>query len=265
MLKFEQHLVLGGGLIKVFSPTIEYYIDIVRKGNLYFVKMNHAWWQYLAGKKFWLSRYHKLHDKELISEVKDIIKNIDKSDIVMAVSDVGPLEHIGKFKKKQLELEEVMIRHMPDNYQPHFGCIWKKYVLQKKISKFFNCINDYEVIVVGLEHLKEVETTLKFSNFLFHQIYITSSKNNERQKVLDDLLNIADKPGKKIFLIQAGELFATWLVYHLRYKTKNDQCSFIDIGRAIDAFCPTRKVSQEMKKTGVFTDFKHQLWMSRKI
>jgi hypothetical protein len=261
MLKNDYHFILGGGLVKVFSPKVEYYIDIIKNKNLYFIKMNHAWWQLLAGKEFWKVKFKKCHDKELIDEVKEIIKNIDKTDIVLAVNDDDPYQTNKKIHK---ELNEIIIKSIPENYQPHFGWIWKKYVLNKTIDKFFDHIKNNEVIVVGFDHLKELETTLKFTNFNFYQLFFDSSRNEKRLEVLDDLLKIVNVSGKKCVLIQAGELFSSWLVYNLRFKTTNQECSFIDMGRSLDKFCPNRIYSDDIKKFDL-SDFKNQAWMSRKI
>ena len=169
MLKIEQYFFLDGGLVKVFAPKVEHYIDIIKNKNLYFMKMSHAWWQLLAGKQFWKSKFKKDHDEELIDEVKEIIKNIDKTDIILAVNTKDIFQNIGI--KNYKELEEIIIKSIPENYQPHFGGIWKKYVLNKTISKFFDHIKNNEVIVIGFDHLKELKITLEFLNFNFYQFF----------------------------------------------------------------------------------------------
>jgi hypothetical protein len=261
MLKIEHNFVLRGGIVKVFAPKVEYYIDIIKNKNLHFIKMNHAWWQLLAGKQFWESKFKKHHDKELIDEVKEIIKNIDKTDIILAVNDDDPYQ---TNKKIHEELEEIIIKSIPEKYQPHFGGIWKKYVLDKTISKFFDHIKNNEVIVVGFDHLKELKITLEFPNFNFYQLFFDSSRNEKRLEVMNDILKIVNAHGKKYVLIQAGELFSAWLVYNLRFKTTNQECSFIDMGRSIDKFCPNRTYTGDVKKFNL-VDFKQQLWMGRKI
>ena len=264
MLKTEEYFLLDGGIVKVFAPRVEYYIDIAKNKNLYFVKMNHAWWQLLAGRNFWKVRYEKNHDKELIDEVKNIIKNIDKTDIILAVSTIDPFQNVKKNKRKYEELEEVILKSIPDNYQPHYGSIWKRYVNNKTINKFFDHIKNHEIIVVGLNHLKELKNTLEFSNFNFFELFFDSSKNEKRIQVLEEILKIVNISGKKYVLIQAGELFSTWLIYNLRIKTTNNDCSFIDMGRSIDKFCPNRTYDGDIKKFN-FIDFKQQAWMNKKI
>ena len=37
MLEIEQSFFLDGGLVKVFAPKVEYYIDIIKNKNLYFI------------------------------------------------------------------------------------------------------------------------------------------------------------------------------------------------------------------------------------
>lgn len=259
MLKVEQYFLLDGGLVKVFAPKVEHYIDIIKNKNLYFTKMNHAWWQLLAGKNFWKLKFEKDHDEELIDEVKKIIKTIDKTDIILAVNTKTP--YLDRGIKNHKELEKVIIESIPEKYQPHFGGIWKRYVLNKTISKFFDHIKNNEIIVVGLDHLKELKTTLELPNFNFYQLFFDSSRNEKRLKVLDDILKIVNVYGKKCVLIQAGELFSAWLVYNLRFKTTNQECSFIDMGRSIDKFCPNRTYSDDIKKFN-FIDFKDQIWMN---
>lgn len=264
MLKVEDHIMLGGGLVKVFVPKVNYYINLLQNNNLYFFKMNHAWWQYLAGMRFWIAQYNKYHDKELMEEVKSIIGNIHETDIIMAVSNIGPLYDIGKNKKRDTILEKIILQYMPKNYQPHFGGIWKKYSLDKSINKFFESVKNFQITVVGFEHLQELKQSLNFDNFNFYKLSYDSSRNEKRHKVLSDLLEIANSNNyRKVFLIQAGELFATWLVYHLRKNVSNHVCSFVDMGRALDMFCPNRTFHEDIRKFG-FYDFKKQLWMGRK-
>ena len=261
MLKNEQFFFLDGVLIKVFAPKVEYYIDTIKNKNLYFIKMNHGWWEFLQNERSRKSRFKKFHDKELIVEVKEIIKSIDKTDIILGVNTKNPNKN--KSIKNKKELEKIIIKSIPENYQPHFGSNWKKYVLDETISKFFNHIKNNEVIVVGFDHLKELKTTLEFPNFIFYKLFFNSSKNKKRLGVLDDLLKIVNVPGKKCVLIQAGELFSAWLVYNLRFKTTNQECSFIDMGRSLDKFCPNRTYTGAIKKFDLH-DFKNQTWMKKK-
>ena len=261
MLKIEQSFFLDGLLVKVFAPKVEYYIDIIKNKNLYFIKMNHAWWEFLQNERFRESRFKKFHDKELIVEVKEIIKSIDKTDIILGVNTKEPFKN--RSIKKNEELEKIIIKSIPENYQPHFGSNWKKYVLDETIGKFFNHIKNNEVIVVGFDHLKELKTTLEFPNFSFYQLFFNSSKNKKRLEVLDDLLKIVNVSGKKCVLIQAGELFSAWLVYNLRFKTTNQECSFIDMGRSLDKFCPSRTYTGAIRKF-VISDFKNPYWMRKK-
>lgn len=67
-------------------------------------------------------------------------------------------------------------------------------------------------------------------------------------------------------LLQAGDLFSTWIIYHLKNKVKN--CSIIDMGRALDVLALDENLAfaEEDQKLGnlIFSDFKKQDWIKFK-
>jgi hypothetical protein len=152
---------------------------------------------------------------------------------------------------------------LPKDYSPYYAVLWKSYVLNETISKFFDKLKGKKIIVVGMIHLYELKNNLKqFSNMVHYVLDFSSSKENKKYKILNELKNLIEND--TVFIIQAGDIFSTWIIYHLSYFS-NKNCSFIDMGRSLDYFCPNKKMSKKDEEIYPLdlNNFYHQPWLKK--
>lgn len=246
---------------RVFKPHINYFINkIIKKEHFLFAKINHAFWQMLDDDDPWRTMYETLHDDDLIKEVLSIIKNINKTNIMLAVSHIGPPQLPNAFVA--VPIIEQIKKALPSNYIPYYGVVWKEAELNGSIVPFYEALKKMRTIIVGLNHLSKNK-----HNFEHFELDLNSSKPENRNKVLNELeKTISSKNEDCVVLLQAGDLFSTWIIYHLRNRVKN--CSIIDMGRALDALVSTEhlvfsKKDQELGSS-IFKDFNKQDWIRYK-
>ena len=252
---------------------IDFYIKRIKCKNLIFAKINHAFFEFLCfydqdkfsklfeASKFWLD----IHDIDIITEVRDIISNIDSTNIILGVSNIPYISNFS-FGTNQTNFTQDLIAEkikmvLPRKYLAHSACIWKYFTITKQIHKLYECLNEFEVIVVGMNHLKELEYTLGLSNLLFYKINIDSSRKQNRYKVLDEIYKFYDIKKKQVFIFQAGEMFSAWLIYKLLYDKNIKNCSLIDMGRSLDYYCPNRKLENIDSEKPCLYDFYNQKWI----
>lgn len=259
MLKIEESTIEMFNLtgLKVLFPKIQHYINRLKNGGFYFVKINHAFWEMLSGNKYWTDLYLKIHDKDLIDEVLGIIKTIDKTNILLAVSNLGPPHYMRK-SDSEIAMSKKIIEILPEGYIAHFACNWKIFSLDGSIHKFYDVIREKKLVIVGMEHLEILRDTLNLKNMLHYKLTFQSSQKITRDIILNDLLAIANKDEKTIFIFQAGDLFSTWLIYHMSQKMIFKNCSLIDMGRSVDIFCANRTLCEQDKN--ILPDFFNQKW-----
>lgn len=248
MLKYSNTFQIYKNLI-VQLPSINFYIEKIKKDNLKFIKINHAFWDLLAGDGRILKSYVALHDKQLIKEDFEIIKKIHKTNIIFAVNPKGgPIntkEQILDSNQRLIKSSNTLLNIIPKNFIPHHAGVWKIESRKNNLVSFFETINRYEVVIVGLQHLSEIKHTCKIENFKHYVLNMKSSLKENRYKVLDDLTSLCQGLNKKVILLQAGDLLATWLVYNLAVEKQVQNCSVIDMGRSLDFYCPNRTLSTQ--------------------
>lgn len=262
MLKYTNIYKFYGDA-KALLPSLNFYINKIENDSLHFIKINHAFWDMLAGHGKILKGYISLHDKELIKDDINIVKNIHKTNIILAVNPKGgPIntpEEIKDSDQRLIYASHALTNTIPSNYIPHHAGIWKIESRKDGLKRFFDVIKKYQVIVVGLQHLYEMKKTCNLPNFKHYVLSFKSSRNKKRFKILNDLIKICGTSEKKIVLIQAGDLFATWLVYNLATSKNVKNCSVIDMGRSLDFYCPNRELSDEdsliVDKINILKDF----------
>ena len=251
-----------------------YYKNMIIKNNLHFIKLNHVYFELL----YWLKNKHtkmeasemlRVHDETLNLDVENIIKNIEKTSIILGVSNVLHVYDLKLGNKTFRDLDyqnaEVIKDTVPPNYVPHSALIWKYFCLTNELSEFFKEIKDYSIVVVGMDHLKELNSI--FPNMKHYALTFESCTVENREKHLYELYNLINDGKKNIVLFQAGEPYSTWLIYKLSFELKIKNCSLIDMGRALDYFCPNRKMieSDKKKSEGLLHDFSNQRWMNLKL
>lgn len=262
MLKLH-NLIKLNKFLTVNFPKISFYENKIENEGLKFIKLNRSFWEIACKDKYWTDIYHKIHDESLLNDVLEIIKTINKIDIILSVSPLGPPQLINCDRQKEDLLSKKITETIPEYYLPHFACNWKIYSLNKTIFSFYEKIKKEKVIIVGMEHLKEIKETLKFENLIHYKLNFSSSKLVKRQEILNDLLKIENKE-KSIFLFQAGEIFSSWLIYNMN-KNLTHKSSLIDMGRSLDMFCPNREFCEEDKQLNILEDFKKQDWLTIKF
>ena len=260
MLKEIGYRYING--MNLFFPKIEHFFDKIDYG-FSFVKMNHSFWEMKSGNLLWKRNYLKIFDENIINDVFSIIKNIEKTKIILAASSVGAPKFEGNNLKYEIILSKTIKDSLPKNYIPYYAVLWKSYVLNKTISKFFDKLKGKKIIVVGMIHLHELKNNLKqFSNMVHYVLDFSSSKENKRHKILNEMKNLIEND--TVFIIQAGDIFSTWIIYHLS-SFSNKNCSFIDMGRSLDYFCPNRKMSKKDEEIYPLNlnSFYHQPWFQK--
>lgn len=208
----------------------------------------------------YINYYLKIHERSFVDEVIEIVRNIEKFDTILAVSVVGaPQQLKQKNIKHYTYLSKKMNDFLPKWLIPHYSGIWKQSCLDNNFYKFIDEIKKYKVVMIGLPHTKEFLYNSNIENYIHYSLNLKSSSVNNRFNVLNDLKNISLKTQEdKVYLFQCGELFSTWLIFNLN-KILPENVFLIDIGRAIDIYCPNREIHGD--ENNVFLDFKNQLWL----
>ena len=247
-------------------PSLNYYLNKIKKGNFYFIKINHAFWDMLAAEGSAIKAYRCLFDKKLLKEVIKIIKNIDETNIILAVNPMGgPMDSpqdIVDAERRSVIAGIAIKKLIPNNYIPHHAGIWKIESRKNDLLNFFDYIRNHSVVVVGMEHLSEIKNTCNLVDFKHYKLSLRSSEQKNRHKVLSDLIDLCQDSKQKIMLFQAGDLFSTWLIYNMVQSKKINNCSLIDMGRSLDMYCPNRTLTENdakfAKKIGLLKDFPYQ-------
>lgn len=144
---------------KIKKPQINYYLNKIKKNeHFFFAKINHAFWQMLNGEEPWKSMYENLHDKNLIDEVLSILNNINKTDIMLAVSHIGPPQLPNLFPATPI-IKQIK-KTLPKNYMPYHAAIWKEAEIDNSIIPFYEFLSTKRTIIVGLSHLKKINIIL---------------------------------------------------------------------------------------------------------
>ena len=236
MLKEIGYRNLNG--LNVLLPKINHFLSKIEDG-FSFIKVNHGFWCLASGDSYWGDPYLKIFDKLLLDEVKKIIFNIKKYDIDLAISPVGAPQQI---HTKISDLSEFIKKSLPSDYLPYYAVCWKIYALSGDLTNFLEKIIEKKIIVVGLEHLLEINK--KFPNHSIENFVLNfeSSKPFNRNKVFEELKEKI-KPNT-VFLFQAGDILSTWLIHKLSsYRVKT--CSLIDMGRALDYYCSNKYLNKK--------------------
>lgn len=285
MLKPIGLMSLSDGIdLHVVVHPLFFYIRKIMKGNLYFSKLNHSFFEFLIYDYMYenkikdnkieyiemkknIDAWTSVHDRDIIFEVVDIIRSINNTDIILGVNNV---KHVSNLKlsnnKNNRYIEKLsaikILSLIPSGYIPHSSSLWKYECIKNGLEKFIDEVNNHEVIIVGMSHL--VELSKKFKNMKHYEINFSSNKKNNRKKVLNDLYEIScNNSNKKVILFQAGEVFSLWLIYNLSHVLRVKNCSLIDMGRSLDFYCPNREFKKENIIEGVSCDFKCQKWMNK--
>lgn len=254
---------------------MSFYTNYIKNNDLHFIKLNHVYFEAL----YWLNNKHekieaaemlRLHDESLLRDVENIIRSVDKTKIILGVSNIQNVPNFKWGKNKGSRIldhinAKVVKELIPDGYIPHSASVWKYFCVTNEINYFIEEVKKHSVVVVGMDHLKELVSI--FPNLRHFILTFESCVPENRQKVLDSLYEYINDGVKKVVLFQAGEPFSTWLIYKLSKDYKVENCSMIDMGRALDYFCPNRKMIESDKKKceGLYQDFNNQRWMNLKF
>lgn len=252
--------------LQIFMPKIGYFVNEIDKG-ISFIKINHSFWEMLAGMELWVEHFAKRHDKQFIEEVKHIVKIVDSLGIKLAVSGKpGPRDVVVNGTNLSIK------NHLPKNYIPFDATCWQKFALNGQLRILFKSIKEKKVVLVGLSHLAELPKILGLRDCQHFRIGMFACFKERREIILNELKQIVEKHSKNgdkaIFIFQCGECFSAWLIYHL-HMMKVGGFSYIDMGRSLDWFCPNRqltKIDEEQYPFQIETFRDQQFWMlKRKI
>lgn len=219
--------------LDVLLPNVRHFSQKAKNG-FSFIKANHGFWDLFSNDPFWKEKYQQIFDIDLINEVKEIILNISKFNIDLAVSPIGTPRQMFSVESN---LSVLIKKCLPNNYVPYYAVCWKIYALSGQFNYFFESIVNKKIVIVGLEHLREVKQSFSKNNIENFVIDFTSSKPKNRNRILENLKNKIHPD--TVFLFQAGDIFSTWLIHKLSFISC-EGCSFIDVGRSIDYYCPNK-------------------------
>jgi len=243
----------GNVFVNIFP--MEYYLAKIRKLSYFsMVKINHGHWEEyynivhgmapLQGGYFFPEKncknWEKLENmtmkdrdlaKEFIEWKHDIMIELmelnkkNPSNILVAVSNFAHPEDYHRGDGKI----ETMIKKLIPNLFLHDGMLWKRAFVDKSIHKFFNCIREFRILLVGPKHLMNLKTVdFDFIEIDIHMAY------KERNAIKDKIVQYREKQsGPLIILMQASQL-AVWLILKLNIP----ETFIFDIGQALDMFFP---------------------------
>jgi len=246
------------------QPNINFFIDKLKKNEeIYFCKLNHAFWDALTSYNDWQNVYYCLHGKQCLGDLICVIKNFPK-EIMMAVGS-KPFCCFNHYYENENNNKEKIVEIFGDNRILFDGGIWKQYVIDKTINSFFDYINDQKIMVVmaGLKHTQYLNVFTCFTHF-----ELDLNSYNNKEIVYENLLKtINPLQGRKIILLQGGDLLSTWLVF----KLAKEKICCIDMGRSLDFFIAKEKIvlsakdqeicQQKAGKNDIFCgSISNQLW-----
>lgn len=248
----------------LLCPKINFFLNKIKNNEFFcFCKLNHAFWDALTNFQHWNDVYTKLHGNNCLNEVVSVVQILPAE--VMVGVEYKPFifkNYYENEKNNKMKIFEIF----GNRKSLFYGGIWKYYTTIKKMEIIFDCINENNmtVILCGLEHTKFLyKIFLKFQHFK-----LNLNSYDYKENVLKDLLEkINNVEGKKIVLLQAGDLFSTWLIS----KLSEHKIICIDMGRSLDFFIDKRKIvlSKEdirisflkTKKSDIFCgSIANQLW-----
>lgn len=230
-------------------PEIDYFVDFILKNQrVNFCKLNFSFWytllhvennlnfpkcNFFDTPKGWVD----LHGINFLNELNDIIKKLPETNIIFAAStDASP-----QIKPKEAinnNLLHFILQKFPKNYCILQGWIMKYYAQNNQLEILIQTIADKnDVLLVGLDHTKELEKKFKFKKFIHYELFMEDTKN--RIKIKNDIAVILKNMTNPCLVLQAGESLSLWFTYHLL----KDGCNFssFDFGRSLDKWCKIKK------------------------
>lgn len=268
--------------INVYKPDVSFFINRIKNNEPFsFIKLNHAFWELVIEVEKDLFKFEpyindsllkglfpqerasdpvgwlKLHGFDLYYDLIDIVSNINQSNIFLGVSHIGPPdEKLFVGKQEYLSRLNCIVDKLPSNYIPFFGPIWKYYAIENKMNDFFNALNDFQIVFIGLKHVDNIGKELNLKH-QFIELDLTATK--KRFELLDYFLNTWKKDTFWIF--QAGESLSAWFIHHMNLKL-NDFWG-VDLGRSLDLILSKKALNIDEKSLPILPDFYNQKWMQK--
>lgn len=234
---------------------------IEEKDYFKFPKLLHGFWERID----YLS--NGSNDLEIVKKnIKEIGNNFGRkiyktpprySDFFKPCSDLGVGEHyleiinllqnpksniLWGISEKPFNIENKKINNFKVNEKSLFwikeivkapyidGCFWKDITSLNLMQKFLLCIKDFEVIVIGMDHLKNINKYLKLKNFHFVKVAMPLAlKAKEFQTALENFHKKINKPA--IYLSQMS-IDGITIICNSDLKDS----FFFDMGRSLDIF-----------------------------
>lgn len=240
-----------------FLDGYEHYLNKLNNREYFsLIKLNHGFLEYFTKKKYRLEQIEKWMCQDLIDCIlynKEIILNDPR--IILALGIQGH-EVIQNYDKKLIkEIKKLF----PGRYSFYCALTFKRNFVDGKQDLFLDAIKDYNVVGVGLTHLKSFGEG-KLPNYKHFKIEI--GDHLKKEKILNTIIDNHQKD--TVYLLQCGELFSSWLILNLYNKL--DNAFILDMGRAMDYNLDKNYDIEDQKKYRYLTRrlINYQPWLDSK-
>ena len=211
----------------IINDYFSFYLDCIKNEKYFkYLKLNHTFWQFCNNDHEVVDMYKKWPNCiETINDIFYILHNelYIKPNVFLGIGMKG---HENLSVLEYNKFSNRIKKHIKQNYF-HSALSFKKAFIRKKDFVFFDCLNKYKIVVIGLSHLYNLKKIYNINNFDHICISIDEMKN--KIKLLEKIKN--KYSDKTVFLFQCGEILSFWLIYNLKDLEK---CFCIDMGRSLD-------------------------------
>ena len=242
-----------------FFDGYELYLNKIRKNEPFsYLKLNHVYWDYRLKKRESVITYTNWGATYLAEEVKKMICEFpcDAENLYFGVGACGNERKI----RIVTDIFNVIKKVIPSCIELHCALTFKRAVINDTIKFFYEAIKNYNVTIIGLSHLSNLNELKKYNHYCIQVDAIT-----KRHAILNEIMSNCKKGD--VYLFQCGELLSFWLIYNLYKKFKN--CFFIDMGRSLDYGVETKDLDCYNKNCDVLYNTKlldsldRNLWMNK--